>query len=205
MLVVLFAASFGISLLSAGAQFAANGGVPNNDKPTLTDLGISVVFSLINWAVQSYLMAGLFRAACKQVRGEPISANDVFSAGEVTGTFMLAGLLVGICVFFGLLLLIIPGLIIAGRLMLVFPLIADGRMSATQAMESSWSALRGQSLKAFVFQLVVGVVSGIGACLCGIGILLTYPIYFLATAIIYRDYFNVKSKDAPSIEWPELA
>lgn len=206
MILVLWGSSIAVSLVSIVAQAAVHGGFPKENEPSsIGEVLVSLVFLVISVGVQSFLMAGLYRAACKQVRGESIQVGDIFGAPEVTLNMFFATMLYGLCVLLGLILFIIPGLIVAGRLMLVFPLVADGRMSASDAVGASWRALKGQSLNAFAFQFVVGIVSGVGVCLCGFGLLLTYPILFLATAIIYRDFFNVKVKDAGSTAWPELA
>lgn len=206
MMLVFWGSSIAISMMSIIAQAAVHGGLPKQNEPTsIGEALVSLVFLAISVGVQSFLMAGLYRAACKQVRGEPIQVGDVFGAPEVTLNMCFAVFLYGLCVLLGVILCIIPGLIVAGRLMLTFPLVADGRMSATDAIGASWRALKGQSLSAFAFQFVAGIVSGVGVCLCGFGLLLTAPILYLAMAIIYRDFFNVKVKDIGSTAWPELA
>lgn len=149
----------------------------------------SLVLTPLNWAVQAFFEAGLFMAACKQVRGERIEVGDVFAGGNrygpVLGAFVLYALLCGL----GFMLCIIPGFIVAGRLMLVMPLVADGRLRAGEAIHTSWNAFQGKTLDASLFFLVIGLISGLGILLCGVGILITRPLYYLAIALVYRDFF----------------
>jgi hypothetical protein len=163
--------------------------------------GILVIaFYVFMFFVMAVLTGGLFRAACKQIRGQQIGAGDLFGATDVTGPLAGGIFLMGLAVVAGTLLCIIPGLLVAGRLMLVTPLIVDGRMRATEAIAQSWNALQGQTWMAAIFSFVVSLISGLGIYLCGVGILFTAPLYYLAIAVVYRDYFMTKPVADPWVE-----
>jgi uncharacterized membrane protein len=89
----------------------------------------------------------------------------------------------------GFMLCFIPGFIISGLFMLAIPLVVESRLPATGALIQSWNALKSQWLLATVFHWVLIIASASGALLCGIGILLTGPLYCLSIAILYREFF----------------
>jgi hypothetical protein len=53
----------------------------------------------------------------------------------------------------------------------------------------SYNALKPFAWGMFIFMFVVGLCAGLGACLCGVGLLFTYPIYVLAVALTYNNFF----------------
>src|ERR1051325_9617773 len=95
----------------------------------------------------------------------------------------------GVAVFAGAILCVIPAFIAQGILMLAEPLIVDQRMGVFESVSRSWAALREDMLMATLFHIVLGIVAGIGAVACGVGILFTFPLLPLGIAIVYRDFF----------------
>ncbi len=188
------ACNMGVSLLSNGVNQALmigmNGGKADQMTFGIIFLLVQLVFIVISVCVQAYFTGGMFYVAAKHVRGEPIEVGDVFKASDVLPSLIGASLLVGLATVGGFLLLIIPGLYIAGRLMFTIPLIADGKRGAIEAMGMSWRALEGQGWMALAFFLVVSIVSSLGLILCCIGVLLTAPLYQLSIAVLYRDFFS---------------
>jgi uncharacterized membrane protein len=191
-------AGIGLQIAMAGGVQAMNQARQQSAGETLALFAIQI----LQLVVQCWLTAGVYRAACKQVRGEPVHVGDLFSATDVIGSSVWGTFLYGLSIFLGVLLCIIPGLLVSGRLMFVLPLIADGRMSGTDAVRTSWGALRGQSWIAFAFTFVASFVAGLGFLLCGVGVLFTAPIYFVATAILYRDFFYAKKTNVGAA-WPD--
>jgi hypothetical protein len=196
--------TYGIAFGSLALQFAIEGGPPAPGQ-IRQGSGLSALVNLVAQLLQllasAYLSAGMFRAACRQVRGEPVRAGDIFNAGDVLGSTLWGMILMGLSIMGGLLLLIIPGLLVAGRLMFVLPLIADRRMAGGEALRASWGALRGQSWMSFFLLFASGLISGIGILLCCIGLLLTAPLYYLSIAIVYHDFFYTRKAAGP---WDEL-
>lgn len=78
---------------------------------------------------------------------------------------------------------------------LIFPffltplLIVDQRLSIAEAAAVSWKQVSKMYFRALVFYIVMGLVAGSGAVLCGIGLIFTLPLYQLAIAVAYRDNF----------------
>jgi hypothetical protein len=77
--------------------------------------GLGLVMLMFIFAVivllallSSYIVCGMYHTAFKQLRGEPISTSDLFSAGESFPRFLGAAIVVGILAMIGFLLCIIP-------------------------------------------------------------------------------------------------
>jgi len=139
----------------------------------------------------TYLHAGMYRTAFKQLRGEPISTGDLFSAGDCFPSLLGAAILVGILVMIGALLCIIPAFIVAGALYFTFPLVVERRMSAGEAIQASRDATRGDLFMFVLFAFVVSLIAQAGSYLCYVGILATLPLQYTIGAIAYRDCFGV--------------
>jgi hypothetical protein len=143
-------------------------------------------------AIDGFFLGGMFRMACRQVRGHRIAVGQLFSVTDVLPELILGSVLyAAICFVLGT-LCVIPGLIAWGVLMFTIPLIVDGGLPATAALGQSWRALKDQWLMASVFHLLAWLITGIGLCFCFVGILLTGPLYTLSIAVLYRDFFLEK-------------
>ena len=104
---------------------------------------------------------------------------------------LLVSLLVGAATAVGYALLVLPGLVVSGLLMLAIPLVVEGEMPATGAIIHSWNALKSQWLTAAAFHLALVLVAASGLLLCFIGILFTGPIYALAIALVHNRFYPV--------------
>ncbi len=166
-------------------------------------LGLIFLGVILVVLASTYLHAGMYRAAFKQLRGEPISTGDLFSAGDRFPSVLGAAILVGILVMIGALLCIIPAFIVAGALYFTFPLVVERRMSAGEAIQASRDATRGDLFMFVLFAFVVSLIAQAGSYLCYVGILATLPLQYTIGAIAYRDCFGVvgarsfASKEAP--------
>ncbi len=151
--------------------------------------GGGAISMAVTMAVNGFFLGGMMRMACRQVRGRKITVGDLFSVVDVMPNLILGALLYGLASMLGFMCLFIPGLIVSAVFMFTFPLIVDGGLGATEAMGRSWEALRGQMVSATICHIVVSSLSGVGSCLCCVGLLLTAPLYSLSIAVLYRDFF----------------
>jgi len=151
---------------------------------------IFVVVALIG-LLATYLAGGMYHTAFKQLRGEPISTSDLFSAGEQLPSILGASIVIGILSFIGALLCIIPAFIVAGALYFTVPLIVERRMSVSEAIQASRDATRGDLFMFILFAFVASLISQAGAYLCYVGMLATWPLHFTIAAVAYRDCFGV--------------
>jgi hypothetical protein len=190
-------ALFGVHLPRGGGGFRP--GMPPANR---------VIHAAVVAAVNGFFLGGMFRMACRQIRGKRVRAGDLFSVTDVLGELALGSAIYGGCCAFAFALLAgIPGLILAGVWMFTIPLIVDARMPAVQAMGQSWRVLKRQWLMATAFHTVAYLLAGVGFCLFCVGLLLTMPLYCLSIAVLYHDFFLAKpstSYDKPASFDPDL-
>jgi uncharacterized membrane protein len=140
------------------------------------------------------LMGGLYRMAIRQLRGESIAVSDLFRItdvlGALVGSMFLVGLAVMAAALLGCVLCGLPGLVVGALLMLTVPLIVDRRIGSAEAMKLSWNALKPHWLMATLFYFVISLIAQAGMFVCYVGIVFTFPIFILAIAILYRDFFD---------------
>ena len=164
--------------------------------------------AVLSAILNGLFLGGMFRMACLQVRGKTIAFTDLFGVAQVSPRELILGCgSYGLICFAASLVLVLPAFVAAGVLMFTLPLIVDGRMSAFDALRASWHALKGQWLQATVFHLVAYLVTGLGACLCGVGLVITMPLYCLSIAVLYRDFFLAKKANGfgkPAMSDPDF-
>jgi uncharacterized membrane protein len=139
------------------------------------------------WTLISIFQAGIYRMAFRAIQGETPEVNDVFIALKNPGPYLVAGLLVGLCIGIGELFCYIPGLIAGGLLMFTIPFILEKGLAPVDAMKASVDTLKAQWLMATLFFLVAAIVGGLGAIACGIGAIFTMPITYVAIALTFRN------------------
>jgi hypothetical protein len=144
---------------------------------------------LVSTVVSSFFLGGMVRMASNQLRGHPPRVEDLFSVTDVWFDLLLGGFLYGLATLLGCILCVIPGFIVSGLLMMTIPLVVEGRLPATGAIKMSWNALKSQWLVATVFHFVLILAALSGVLLCGIGVLVTGPLYSLSLAILNREFF----------------
>ena len=164
---------------------------------------IAMVIVLVAF-LATYLAGGMYHTAFKQLRGEPISTSDLFSAGDRLPAVLGASLIVGILCAIGAILCIIPAFIVAGALYFTVPLVVERRMTVMDAIQASRDATRGDLFMFVLFAFVASLIAQAGSYLCYVGLLITWPLHYTIAAIAYRDCFGVAgarsftSRAAPS-------
>jgi hypothetical protein len=128
--------------------------------------------------------------ALKQVRGGTVAVGDLFSAGDSVGPLIATALLTALVTGIGAMFCYLPGIIAAGLLMLAFLIVLDQRVGAVEAMKRSWNTLKADLWMATAYYFVIALLASLGAYVCGVGMLFSFPLLFLGTALVYRDFFD---------------
>jgi hypothetical protein len=157
----------------------------------LSARGQALQFVLTSVVVGLFLGA-MIRMACRQIRGQRVGVETLFSVLEVLPQLILGCILYGLATFLGFCLCALPGFVVSGVLMFTRPLIVDGGLTATDALGQSWQALKHEWLIATLFHATAGFVAWVGLCFCGVGFLVTAPLYCMSIAVLYRDFFMMK-------------
>lgn len=130
---------------------------------------------LVTFILSTVWTLNVYRNAVRQVQGDAVTLGDFFRLREL-GIPFVAYLLMGLVVFVGMLLLIIPGLVAAVLLMFV-PYLAFSRPESGLAgiFRESVDVVRrnpGPSLLLVLFSLLLNAVGSITV----IGVLITVPL-----------------------------
>lgn len=147
---------------------------------------VSMIWNILVWIVGLILAMGLIRAALSVVDGGRPEVGMLFRT-ERLAPYLIASILVGLAVGVGLILCIIPGLILAFLFAFFGYAIVDGRTDeAIESMKVSWNLVSKNVGSLILLFILVFLINLVGALLCGIGLLFTYPITAVALAYAWR-------------------
>lgn len=112
--------------------------------------------------------------------------------------FLATALLYGLIVGFGLVLLIIPGIIWALRFAFATSLVVDRDLDPWAALQESARLTRGVKSSLLGFGLLCLLLNVLGGCLMGLGLIVTVPMTLIAQARLLRHLqLRVKDECAP--------
>ena len=139
------------------------------------------------------LLCGYYYMIFKKVQDptSSIELGDIGKGFEVFVNALVAWLLVGIFISVGTIACLVGAIVVTALLVFVFPLIMDRRMDFWPAIQASFDKTKENWLGWSVFILLIGLLNLAGALACGLGVLVTGPITFIATAFAYRDNFGL--------------
>lgn len=141
---------------------------------------------LLQFILGVYLTAGVMRLVLDYFDGKKRPINDLLNQGKYFWNVLGAQLLVGLIVFGGLILLIVPGIYWALKYQFVVNLIIDKDMSISEAMAKSGELTQGVIWQLLGFDLVTLGVLILGALALGVGIFVAVPIIWMADVYVYR-------------------
>ena len=141
--------------------------------------------------VSPVLLIGIIMMGVRRAAGLPVSFATAFSCFDQWVTVFLAGLITTFLTYLGIILLVLPGLYLAIAFCMTMPLIADRRLAAWQAIETSRKAVSKRWFKFFGLLIVVGLVIFASAIPLGIGVIWTAPWAINVVGVVYRRTFGV--------------
>lgn len=158
----------------------------------------SQILSVVLTVVQLFLTLGFTKVMLLLVDDEFVEVSDLFNNFRYFLSFFVAYFLYFISVALGLLLFIVPGIWIAIRFQFYPYFILDDTNSAIIALQKSYQQTRGLTLELFLFGFIVLALNILGILFFGIGIIFTYPLTTMATAILYR---SLKAEVLPAARY----
>lgn len=151
--------------------------------------GVRALLQLTGWLVSILLSLGLIRVSLKVTRGEEPEVADLFLA-DGFAPYLGASIIFGLAVAVGLLLCIVPGIIVAIILGFFGFAIVDRGDGVGDAFRRSSDITKGQRGTLFVLGLAILGINILGAILCGVGLLVSYPVTIVAGGYAYRVLSN---------------
>ena len=149
----------------------------------------SAAIAVVGYVINSIIQAGVIRAALGVTRGETPSVSQLTETDNIAN-YILTVILVGIGLFIGFILCIIPGII-----WLIFtayaPIAAlDKGLGPVDAITASINWVKERFGAVFLILLVSYIVYIVGLCLCGVGLLVSAPVALVAMVYSYRALNN---------------
>lgn len=152
---------------------------------------LATIFSLIFLVIFFVVQIGTYNLMLKVVDGKAAVIKDLYTYTDMTMKILrniAAGLIVGVIVLIGLIFLVIPGIYLGIRLMFFTYYIVDKNAGVMDSIKMSWELTRNGVINLFLFSILLFILNFIGALLFGIGLAITVPLTFLATALLYRKF-----------------
>ncbi|NGP87624.1 hypothetical protein [Fodinibius halophilus] len=151
-------------------------------QPTTESQFISLIITL----AQVFLSLGFIKIMLQLAQDKYVEVVDMFNNFRTFLSYFVASFLYGIAVILGLFLLVVPGIYIYVRFQFYPYIIIEEEVSAFTALKKSFFLSQSLTLELFLLQLVVITLNLLGILLFGVGIVITYPLTTMATAIAYK-------------------
>jgi len=162
-----------------GASYSFSAGLGVASIITML-LGYLVLF-VVGGAISSAYYGGLLDIA----NGTPVEIGSFFKPRNV-GSVLIASLLVGIATSIGSFLCVIPGLIVTIFTLFTTVSIVERGLSPIDGIKASIDIVKANFVPALLTWLITLVIVGVGALLCGIGLLVAAPVAGLFLVHAYR-------------------
>jgi uncharacterized membrane protein len=131
------------------------------------------------------MTVGYIQLIEKRLNGQPGSITDIFDGFSHFGASLIASMLIGLGVFIGMFLFILPGLLFGLSMAFTFQAIAIDHEDATSAMGKSFNLIKENFALAAIFLVIILVLSGIGGVVV-FGTLVTMPFTMLLMTLAYH-------------------
>jgi uncharacterized membrane protein len=141
--------------------------------------------SLVGFIGGVIIQAAVTQAALLLTRGQPIEVKTLFSFGNLP-QLLLGALIVGVLSGIGTILCYIPGLIVLFFTQFYVHFLLDKGLSALDAIKASFAFVNQHVGTLIGFYLASLVALFVGALLCGIGLLVAFPVVVIAQAYTFR-------------------
>lgn len=152
------------------------------EEPTMQSQLISLLLTFI----QLFLGLGFTKIMLLLLDDNYAQVSDLLSGFRMFMSYFVGSFLYSIGIFVGLFLLVIPGIFVAIRFQFYPYYIIEHGDTGITALHKSYRETENLTVDLFLFGITVLLLNVMGALLLGVGIIITYPITTLATAIIYK-------------------
>lgn len=160
----------------------------------------SQIVQIILMMVQVFLSLGFTKIILLLAQNKFVEVADMFNNFRLFLSYFVASFLYGMGIFVGLFLLVIPGIFIAIRLQFYPYFIIEQGDASIKALQKSYYLSQNLTVELLLLGITVVALNILGVLFMGIGIVFTYPITTLATAVVYKSLID-KSEIIPSDQY----
>ncbi|HEY6532456.1 MAG TPA: hypothetical protein VIY72_09140 [Acidimicrobiales bacterium] len=147
---------------------------------------VQLIWNIVVVVVSAVLSMGIVRMALAVVNGQTLEMSMAVPGGPMLVSYAITGILVGLMIGVGLVFCIIPGLIAAAFFLFAHFAVLDENLQPGDAIKRSIELVKPQFGSVFGFMIVAFLINLVGAILCGLGLLVTWPLTIVAGAYIYK-------------------
>lgn len=152
--------------------------------------------SLLSLFLGGAMSVGLSFFFLNVIRKKEIKIEHIFEGFKNYLPTLVAGILLTLAVGIGIVLLIVPGIILALGLSQTFYILADNpEMDGVSALKKSWEIMDGHKADYFLLILLFGLMAIGGILALVVGIFFVLPIIYAASAHFYE---QLKKKEQGS-------
>jgi uncharacterized membrane protein len=174
----------GVTLVENVVSMTVQAAVKSNDSASLLTI-FPLLVSLVAQLIIIMMHIGLMKVAIKVVRGETAEIKELFSGKKYLIQYILASAVTSLITMFGLLLLIVPGVIWSLKYMFTTLVVVDEGLGFADAMAKSALMTQGIKWKLLGFSLAMAGLNFLGCLPLFLGLIITLPLTWLATYVLY--------------------
>lgn len=182
--------------IPATLALAAAAVIPDLMSTYLQEQGATLQATLV-WALGVLLMAflwvGMVRMSLDAVEGTVVELGTLTSQAHLILRYVVASFIFGVAFFVGSLFFVIPGLVVLVFLYFYDYVMVDRQAGVLASLRGSADLGEGNRLRIFFFLLALLVLNIVGALVFLVGLLLTLPITYVASAHAYRQLTTASS------------
>lgn len=150
-------------------------------------LGFQFTGNLLVVILGGPLTVGYYGVLLRVVRGQEASIGNLLDGFQHFARALGVYILMALATLVGLILLIIPGIIVAVGLWPSLYLVYDERHGVVDTLQRAWELTRGHKFELFVLGVVLIVIGVLGLVALLVGVLFTMAFAYVAAAVAYEE------------------
>ena len=159
--------------------------------------GFSMILNLAGILITGPVMAGTYYAFLRMARGEQVSFGMMFEGFQVFVKAFGVFWLMAIAILVGLVLLIVPGVILALGLIPVMFLVLDENLGVVDTLKRAWAMTDGHKGSLFLLILALIGLNILGLLALVIGVIVTATLSLHIIAAAYDELSGKSAAAAP--------
>lgn len=145
------------------------------------------IMEVLGWILYLLVYMGMIGIFLQIHDGESAKFGDIFSYSFLFFKVLIAFIIYYFAVLVGLIFFIFPGIYLMIKLFFFEYLIIDRDCGVVESLQKSYEITKGVGLNLFLFLILSMFLNLFGLMLLGVGILITFPVFLMASIFIYRE------------------
>jgi len=183
-----FSITIGVSALTGAVE-----GVTEQLGSSTVATVVWVVLQVVGWIVPAWLQLGMVRVLLHVARGSSANLASLFGEGQLLFSVVIASIVVTIGVVIGLVLLVVPGVVLALGWGFYTYTMVDQNLDPIESLRESWRVTNGYKTRLLIVSVAIGILALLATLVtCGVGVLVVLPIVSLGQTLVYDSLLRRK-------------